>query len=121
MSIEVTKTEAFAAPVVDSLSVRLLVDSVYDRFIADAPHPMVKIEHVRHIPGHELSTLAGEWADGAVLPCAGRLTAGRPALMAEYAAQTMWHVSYGNVNLCPHGMSAARRNSAAMIECHSNG
>jgi len=61
MSIEVTKTEAFAAPVVDSLSVRLLVDSVYDRFIADAPHPMVKIEHVRHIPGHELSTLAGEW------------------------------------------------------------
>ena len=61
MSIEVTKTEAFAAPVVDSLSIRLLVDSVYDRFIADAPHPMVKIEHVRHIPGHELSTLAGEW------------------------------------------------------------
>ena len=61
MSIEVTKAEAFAAPIVDSLSVRLLVDSVYDRFIADASHPMVKIEHVRHIDGHERSTFAGEW------------------------------------------------------------
>src|SRR5271169_1009066 len=61
MSIELTQAEAFAAPIVESLSVRLLVDSFYDRFIADASHPMVKIEHVRHIIGHELSTLAGEW------------------------------------------------------------
>ena len=61
MSIELTQPDAFAAPVVESLSVRLLVDSVYDRFIADASHPMVKIEHVRHIYGHERSTLAGEW------------------------------------------------------------
>ena len=36
MSIELTQPDAFAAPVVESLSVRLLVDSVYDRFIADA-------------------------------------------------------------------------------------
>jgi 7,8-dihydropterin-6-yl-methyl-4-(beta-D-ribofuranosyl)aminobenzene 5'-phosphate synthase len=61
MSSELTQAEAFAAPIVESLSVRLLVDSFYDRFIADASHPMVKIEHVRHIIGHELSTLAGEW------------------------------------------------------------
>ena len=61
MSIELTKSEPFAAPVVESLSVRLLVDSVYDRFIEDAQLPLVKIEHVRHIPGHERSTLAGEW------------------------------------------------------------
>ena len=61
MTIELTKPEAFAAPTVNSLSVRLLVDSVYDRFIADASHPTVKIEHVRHITGHEHSTLAGEW------------------------------------------------------------
>ena len=53
MSIELTSAEPFAAPVVDSLSVRLVVDSFYDRFIADASHPMVKIEHVRHIAGHE--------------------------------------------------------------------
>ena len=61
MTIEVTRAEGFAAPIVDSLSVRLLVDSFYDRFIEDAQHPLVKIEHVRHIPGHERSTLAGEW------------------------------------------------------------
>ena len=61
MSIELTQAEAFAAPIVETLSVRLLVDSFYDRFIPDASHPMVKIEHVRHIIGHELSTLAGEW------------------------------------------------------------
>jgi 7,8-dihydropterin-6-yl-methyl-4-(beta-D-ribofuranosyl)aminobenzene 5'-phosphate synthase len=61
MSIELTKAEPFTAPIVESLSVRLLVDSFYDRFIEDAQHPMVKIEHVRHIPGHEQSTFAGEW------------------------------------------------------------
>jgi hypothetical protein len=36
MSVELTKAEPFAAPVVESLSVRLLVDSFYDRFIEDA-------------------------------------------------------------------------------------
>ena len=61
MSIELTKAEGFTASVVKTLSVRLLVDSFYDRFIGDASHPMVKIEHVRHIPGHERSTFAGEW------------------------------------------------------------
>ena len=61
MSIELSKAKAFAAPVVESLSVRLLVDSFYDRFIEDAEHPLVKIEHVRHITGHERSTFAGEW------------------------------------------------------------
>jgi 7,8-dihydropterin-6-yl-methyl-4-(beta-D-ribofuranosyl)aminobenzene 5'-phosphate synthase len=61
MAIELTQAEPFAAPVVDSLSVRVLVDSAYDRFISDASHPAVGIEHVRHIPGHERSTFAGEW------------------------------------------------------------
>jgi hypothetical protein len=75
MSSELTQAEAFAAPIVESLSVRLLVDSFYDRFIADASHPMVKIEHVRHIIGHELSTLAGEWA------C--RCTSSRPRPVAN--------------------------------------
>lgn len=61
MEIETTAGTGFKAPVVDSLSVRVVIDSAYDRFIADATHPMVKIEHVRHIPGHERSTFAGEW------------------------------------------------------------
>ncbi|HEY3908820.1 MAG TPA: MBL fold metallo-hydrolase [Stellaceae bacterium] len=61
MRTELARAEPFAAPVVDSLSVRVVVDSAYDRFISDASHPAVRIEHVRHIPGHERSTFAGEW------------------------------------------------------------
>ncbi len=61
MDIEPASALAFTAPIVESLSVRVLVDSAYDRFISDATHPVVRIEHVRHIPGHERSTFAGEW------------------------------------------------------------
>ena len=82
MSIELTQPGAFAAPVVESLSVRLLVDSVYDRFIADASHPMVKIEHVRHITGHERSTLAGEW--GLSLHLESAQPAGRSQYLLDF-------------------------------------
>jgi 7,8-dihydropterin-6-yl-methyl-4-(beta-D-ribofuranosyl)aminobenzene 5'-phosphate synthase len=51
----------FSAPVVDSLSVRVVVDSVYDQFMAKATHPLVQIEHVGRIRGRENSCLAGEW------------------------------------------------------------
>src|SRR5690348_2676305 len=51
----------FAAPTVDSLSVRLVVDSYFDLFMPKAAHPQVRIEHVSRIPGHETSTLAAEW------------------------------------------------------------
>lgn len=51
----------FSAPVVDRLSVRVVVDSVYDQFMAKATHPLVQIEHVGRIPGRETSCLAGEW------------------------------------------------------------
>jgi 7,8-dihydropterin-6-yl-methyl-4-(beta-D-ribofuranosyl)aminobenzene 5'-phosphate synthase len=53
--------QPFTAPLVDSLEVRVVVDSRYDLFIADAAHPLLKIEHTRRIRGHERSTLAGEW------------------------------------------------------------
>jgi 7,8-dihydropterin-6-yl-methyl-4-(beta-D-ribofuranosyl)aminobenzene 5'-phosphate synthase len=53
--------QPFTAPLVDSLEVRVVVDSRYDLFMADAAHPLLKIEHTRRIHGHERSTLAGEW------------------------------------------------------------
>ena len=53
--------EPFAAPVVDSLSVRVVVDSVFDQFMPKATHPMVAIEHVGRIRNRLHSTLAGEW------------------------------------------------------------
>jgi 7,8-dihydropterin-6-yl-methyl-4-(beta-D-ribofuranosyl)aminobenzene 5'-phosphate synthase len=61
MDIETADATGFTAPIIDTLSVRIVVDSAYDRFVSDATHPAVRIEHVRHIPGHELSTFAGEW------------------------------------------------------------
>ena len=51
----------FTAPLVDRLSVRLVVDSYFDLFMPKATHPFVAIEHVSRVPGRETSTLAGEW------------------------------------------------------------
>jgi 7,8-dihydropterin-6-yl-methyl-4-(beta-D-ribofuranosyl)aminobenzene 5'-phosphate synthase len=51
----------FTAPLVDRLSVRLVVDSYFDLFMPRATHPHVRIEHVSRIPGRERSTLAAEW------------------------------------------------------------
>src|ERR1700726_2623079 len=54
-------SEPFKAPVVESLSVRVVVDSVFDQFMPKATHPMVAIEHVGRIRSNLNSTLAGEW------------------------------------------------------------
>ena len=51
----------FEAPVVDELTIRVLVDSRHERFLPKAMHPMVGIEHLGRIPGSELSTFAAEW------------------------------------------------------------
>ncbi len=51
----------FEAPVVDRLSVRIVVDSAYERFLPAATHPFVTIEHVAKIPGRQMTTLACEW------------------------------------------------------------
>jgi 7,8-dihydropterin-6-yl-methyl-4-(beta-D-ribofuranosyl)aminobenzene 5'-phosphate synthase len=53
--------EPFKAPVVDSLSVRVVIDSVFDQFMPKATHPMAKIEHVGRIRSNLNSTLAGDW------------------------------------------------------------
>ncbi len=51
----------FTAPVVERLSVRVVVDSHYERFLPRAEHGHVTIEHVGQIPGRPMTTLAGEW------------------------------------------------------------
>jgi 7,8-dihydropterin-6-yl-methyl-4-(beta-D-ribofuranosyl)aminobenzene 5'-phosphate synthase len=53
--------QPFRPPVVDSLSVRVVVDSVFDQFMPKASHPLVTIEHVSRFRGRENLTLAGEW------------------------------------------------------------
>jgi metal-dependent hydrolase (beta-lactamase superfamily II) len=54
-------SDTFSAPVVSSLSVRVVVDSVFDQFMPKATHPMCTIEHVGRIRNNLHSTLAGEW------------------------------------------------------------
>jgi len=61
MSVKLDTHAPFAPPVVDSLSVRVVVDSHYERFLPKATHSVVGIEHVEGIPGRQMTTLAGEW------------------------------------------------------------
>ena len=51
----------FAAPIVDKLSVRVVVDSAYERFLPKCEHPTAGIEHVGRIPGRNMTTFAAEW------------------------------------------------------------
>ncbi len=51
----------FEAPVVDSLSVRVVVDSRHELFLPKMEHPHVAIENVGIVPGRHMTTLAGEW------------------------------------------------------------
>lgn len=53
--------EPFRAPMVESLSVRVVVDSFFDQFMPKQTHPHCRVEHVSRIRGRETSTLAGEW------------------------------------------------------------
>jgi 7,8-dihydropterin-6-yl-methyl-4-(beta-D-ribofuranosyl)aminobenzene 5'-phosphate synthase len=52
---------AFQAPVVDEVSVRVVVDSRYERFLPKASHPLVRIEHMGRVPGRPDTTFACEW------------------------------------------------------------
>ena len=58
--------DPFKAPVVSYLSVRVVVDPVFDQFMPKATHPMCTIEHVGRIHSNLNSTLAGEWGSGRV-------------------------------------------------------
>ena len=51
----------FAAPTVDQLSVRVIVDSRYERFLPKMTHPFMVIENVDTIPGRQMTSLACEW------------------------------------------------------------
>jgi 7,8-dihydropterin-6-yl-methyl-4-(beta-D-ribofuranosyl)aminobenzene 5'-phosphate synthase len=51
----------FAAPTIDRLSIRVVVDSSYDLFAPKQEHAHVSIEHFGRTPGRQMSTLACEW------------------------------------------------------------
>lgn len=61
MSTAQTPNLPFKPPVVDHLTVRVVVDSTYERFMPATTHPVVTVEHLKRIPGRQMSTLAAEW------------------------------------------------------------
>lgn len=61
MNMSLSARVPFTPPIVDRLSIRVVVDSHYERFLPKATHPVVAIEHVGEIPGRQMTTLAGEW------------------------------------------------------------
>src|SRR5436190_20542273 len=61
MSEIAVERKPFTAPIVDRLSVRVVVDSRYERFLAKMTHPFTTIEHVGQVPGRQMTSLACEW------------------------------------------------------------
>ena len=51
----------FAAPTVDQLSVRVVVDLRYERFLPKMTHSFTHIENVGQVPGRQMTSLACEW------------------------------------------------------------
>jgi 7,8-dihydropterin-6-yl-methyl-4-(beta-D-ribofuranosyl)aminobenzene 5'-phosphate synthase len=61
MNNTLSPQKPFAAATVDTLRIRVVVDSFYERFLPAHTHPHVRIEHVGQVPGRQMSTLACEW------------------------------------------------------------
>ena len=79
----------FMAPVVDQLSIRVVVDSHYERFLPKENHPNVKIEHVGGIPRRQMTTLAGEWGLALHLDSASRGTKAQYLLDFGYTPEIL--------------------------------
>lgn len=61
MSTRLTPRKPFKPPTVDSLSIRVVVDSSHDLFAPKFEHPHVSVSHTSFIPGRQMTTLACEW------------------------------------------------------------
>lgn len=51
----------YSIPVVDSLTIRVVVDSRYENILPKESHRFVNVDHVGDIPGKVIHTLAAEW------------------------------------------------------------
>lgn len=79
----------FRPPTVESLSVRVVVDSFFDQFMPKQEHPQVRVEHVSRIPGREMTTLAGEWGLSLHLQSRGPSRAGQYLLDFGYTPEIL--------------------------------
>ena len=87
MSLEISRP--FRPPTVESLAVRIVVDSFFDQFMPKQTHPMARVEHVSRIRGRETSTLAGEWGLSLHLESKGAGAAGQYLLDFGYTPEIL--------------------------------
>jgi 7,8-dihydropterin-6-yl-methyl-4-(beta-D-ribofuranosyl)aminobenzene 5'-phosphate synthase len=102
----------FVAPVVDELSVRIVVDSRYERFLPKASHPLVRVEHVGRIRGRPDMTFACEW--GLSL----HLTSVRKGAKAQYVLDFGYTPEIINRNFELLGIDPARINALILSHGH---
>ncbi len=112
MNANVEAQMPFKPPVVDRLSVRVLVDSFYERFPRDAEHPSVSIEYTRGIPGRQMTTLACEW--GLSL----NLESVKDSAKAQYLLDFGYTPEVLNRNLDLLGIDPARINGLILSHGH---
>lgn len=102
----------FSAPIVDSLAVRVVVDSHHEAVLPKEMHDHVRIEHVGDIPDRIMHTLAAEW--GLSLHLASD-TAGE---RAEYLLDFGWTPEILIRNLDLLGIDLARLNALILSHGH---
>src|SRR5438093_8812343 len=81
--------EPFQAPTVETVSVRVVVDSFFDQFMPKQTHLHVRVEHVSRIPGRETTTLAGEWGLSLHLASQSAATSGQYLLDFGYTPEIL--------------------------------
>ncbi len=102
----------FTAPVIDSLSIRVVVDSRYENILPKETHPFVHIEHVGDIPGRLMHTLAAEW--GLSLHLVSSLGGTR----AEYLLDFGWTPEVINRNIDLLGIDPAKLGGLILSHGH---
>jgi len=106
------KQSPFTAPVVDSLAIRVVVDSRYEIILPKESHPFVAIEHVGEIPGRIIETFAAEW--GLSL----HLVSSTNGSQAEYLLDFGWTPEVLNRNFDLLGIDPAKLNGLVLSHGH---
>jgi 7,8-dihydropterin-6-yl-methyl-4-(beta-D-ribofuranosyl)aminobenzene 5'-phosphate synthase len=102
----------FSAPVVESLAIRVVVDSRYEAYLPKESHPFVTTEHVGEIPGKVMQTFAAEW--GLSLHLVSFANGGR----AEYLMDFGWTPEVINRNCDLMSIDPANLNGLVLSHGH---
>jgi len=106
------KQAPFSAPIVDSLTIRVVVDSRHEAILPKESHPFVTIEHVGDIPGRMMHTLAAEW--GLSL----HLVSLADSKRAEYLLDFGWTPEIVNRNIDLLDIDPAKLNGLVLSHGH---